>query len=225
MIIIKRTAVRKDKIKIYIILLLSLILIGLSIYFVDLLISPAVITASDVEARGRVTEIINSVILNEYLKKFNYDNIIDVEKDKEGNIVLIKADTLKMNKIASDVAIESQKEIKRIGEIGIKVPLGYVMKNNLLAFFGPDIRVKIKPVGYIETKYLSDFESAGINQTRHKIYIQVKTNIRIIVPFNSKEIKVTNEVPISETIIVGKVPNTAINLELDNAGVKLSNGK
>jgi sporulation protein YunB len=130
-----------------------------------------------------------------------------------------------MNKIASDVAIESQKEIKRIGEIGIKVPLGYVMKNNLLAFFGPDIRIKIKPVGYIETKYLSDFESAGINQTRHKIYIQVKTNIRIIVPFNSKEIKVTNEVPISETIIVGKVPNTAINLELDNAGVKLSNGK
>ncbi|MBC2581165.1 sporulation protein YunB [Clostridium sp. DJ247] len=206
---------------------MSVVLIFLSIfiYYINLLMSPAVITASDVETRAKVTEIINSVILNEYLAQFNYDNVVHVEKDKDGNIVMIKADTLKMNKIACDVALESQNQLKNIGEVGLKLPLGYILKNNLLAFFGPDITVKMKPVGYIETKYLSDFESAGINQTRHKIYVQVKTRMKIIIPFNSKDIEVKNEVPISETIIVGKVPETAINLGLDNAGYTLPNGK
>lgn len=197
----------------------------MSIYFIDAMMKPAIISASDVETRAKVTEIINLVIINEYSKKFNYENIINVEKDKDGNIVMIKADTLKMNKIACDVAVECQNQLKKIGEVGLKLPLGYIFNNNLLAFFGPNITVKMCPIGYIETKYLSDFESAGINQTRHKIYVQVKTNMRIIVPFNSKDIEVKNEVPISETIIVGKVPETSINLGLDNAGLKLPNGR
>lgn len=67
--------------------------------------------------RAKITEMINSVILNEYSKNFNYDTMVHVDKDNEGNIVMIKADTLKMNKIASDVALESQKNIKEIGKI------------------------------------------------------------------------------------------------------------
>lgn len=225
MVTIKRSRPNGNKLKVYIVIYVVLIFLSILIYYINLLISPAVITASDAETRAKVTEIINSVILNEYSAQFNYDDVVHVEKDKDGNIVMIKADTLKMNKIACDVALESQNQLKNIGEVGLKLPLGYILKNNLLAFFGPDITVKMKPVGYIETKYLSDFESAGINQTRHKIYVQVKTNMRIIIPFNSKDIEVKNEVPISETIIVGKVPETAINLGLDKAGYMLPNGK
>lgn len=205
--------------------LLIVTFFGASIYFIDAMMRPAILSASDVETRAKVTEIVNSVIVNEYSKKFNYENIINVEKDKDGNIVMIKADTLRMSKISCDVALECQSQLKKVGTIGLKLPLGYIFKNNLLAFFGPNITIKMCPIGYIETKYLSDFESAGINQTRHKIYVQVKTNMRIIVPLNSKDIEIKNEVPISETIIVGKVPDTAINLGLDSAGFRLPNSK
>lgn len=223
--IIRKLRLEKTRIKVLVVILLINLFFGISIYFIDKMLRPAIIIASDVETRAKVTEIINLVIVNEYSKKFNYENIINVEKDKDGNIVMIKADTLRMNKIACDVAVECQNQLKKVGDVGLKLPLGYILKNNLLAFFGPDITVKMCPIGYIETKYLSDFESAGINQTRHKIYVQVKTNMRIIVPFNSKDIEIKNEVPISETIIVGKVPDTAINLGLDNAGFKLPNAK
>lgn len=222
---IKRFSIINPRIKILLLIWIITILAAFSIYFISVRISPAIITSADAETRAKITETINSVILEEYSKQFNYDNIIRVEKDKQDNIVMIKADTLKMNKIACDVAIESQKRLKGIGRVGLELPLGYILKNNLLAFFGPNITVKMQPVGYIETKYLSDFESAGINQTRHKIYVLVKTNMKIIVPFNSKDIEVKNEVPIAETIIVGKVPETAINMGLDKAGFKLPNDK
>ncbi|MEY8000354.1 sporulation protein YunB [Clostridium sp. Mt-5] len=200
-----------------------LIILGFCIYFVNAKISPAIVTAADVQTRAIITETINSVIIEEYSKQFDYKDIIDIEKDKQGNIVMIRANTLKMNKIACDVAIKCQQRLKNIGKVGLKLPLGYIMKNNLLAFFGPNITVKMQPVGYIETKYLSSFESVGINQSRHKIYVQVNTNMRIIIPLGIEDIKVKNEVPISETIILGKVPETAINLGLDKAGFKIPN--
>lgn len=173
--------------------------------------------------RAQVTQTINSVIVNEFSNQFDYKNIIDIEKDRDGNIVLLRANTMSLNKIACDVALESQKQIRKIGDLGIKIPLGYIFKNNIIAYFGPNISIKMRPIGYIETKYISNFESAGINQTRHKIYVQVNTNIRIFVPLHSYDSQVKNEIPICETIIVGRIPNTAINLDLQNAGYKLNN--
>lgn len=169
-------------------------------------------------------EVINSCVLEEYSKEFKYDEIIHIEKDKEGNITMLKADTLKLNKVACDVAIKAQNKIKSLGNVGVELPMGYIFKNNILAYFGPSITVKMQPIGSIETTYNSDFESAGINQTRHKIYVMVKTKMRIILPMDSSQIEVKNEVPIAETVIVGKIPNTAVQLDLNDAGFKINNG-
>ena len=168
-------------------------------------------------------EIINKSILDEYSKSFNYDEIVHIEKDNNNNIVMLKADTLRMNKIACDVALQSQNEIKKLGNVGIKVPMGYIFRNNILATLGPNVTIKMQPIGYVETKYLSEFESAGINQTRHKVYIELTTKIRVIIPSRSNDIEVKNEVPIAETIIVGKIPEYFMNLDLQKAGSKLSN--
>lgn len=213
--------------KIIAMLIFALVIIDIAffafLYSLDKVIMPNVMTVASAEMRSRALEVINKSIIEEYSKQFDYDQIIKVEKDKEGNVVMFKADTLKMNKIACDVALNSQKELKNIGYVGIKIPMGYIFRNNLLAGFGPKVTVKMQPIGSIETKYLSEFESAGINQTRHKIYVMVKTQMRVVVPFDNRDVEVENEIPIAETVIVGKVPNTAINLDLKDAGIRLDN--
>lgn len=193
------------------------------IYMFDSIVTPTVMAVSEAEMRAKAIEIINKSVLDEFSKQFNYDDIIKIEKNVEGNIVLLKADTLKLNKIACDVAIKSQKELNDLGNVGINLPIGYITRNNILSYLGPSITVKMQPVGHIETKYSSDFESAGINQTRHKIYVKVKTKVRIIIPTRSSDIEVSNEVPIAETIIVGKIPRTALQLDLNDAGFNLRN--
>ncbi|MCM0650558.1 sporulation protein YunB [Clostridium swellfunianum] len=192
------------------------------IYTLDKVITPTVIAVANAEMRAKSMEIINTAVLNEYSKQFKYEDVINVEKDREGNITLLKADTLKMNKIANDVALNSQKELKKLGSHGIKVPIGYILQNNILASIGPSVGVNMEPIGYIETRYQSEFESAGINQTRHKIYVQVYAKLRIIIPMKNDDIEVKSEVPIAETIIIGKVPDTSINLDLDKAGTKIN---
>lgn len=217
----------KNKIKTRILLIIAIIIINFTIfiYIFDKTVMPTVMAVADAEMRARATEIVNRAIINEYSRQFNYDEVIRVDKDSDGNIVMLKADTLKMNKIACDVALEAQKELVKLGDIGIKIPIGYISRNNILSYYGPRITIKMQPIGIVETKYSSEFESAGINQTRHKIYVKVKTTVRVIIPLKSNDIEVSNEIPIAETIIVGKTPNTAIGLDLNGTGFKLGNSE
>lgn len=194
-----------------------------TMYILNDVAMPTVIAVADAEMKSKALEIINKEILKEFSKQFNYDDVIHAEKDNSGNITMIKADTLKLNKIACDVAVNSQEKLNSIGTKGIKIPMGYIFKNNILAYLGPNITVKMEPIGSIEAKYISNFESAGINQTRHRIYVKVITDIKVIAPFKNSSITVSNEVPIAETIIVGKIPETSISLDLNSAGLKLSN--
>ncbi|MPM61480.1 Sporulation protein YunB [bioreactor metagenome] len=175
---------------------------------------PTVMVTCDAEMKAKATEIINKAIFEEYSNNFNYGEIINVEKDGEGNISMIRTDTLKMNKIATGVALNAQEEIRRIGEVGIRLPFGYLAKNNILAYYGPKVTVRMQPIGHIETKYISKFETAGINQTRHKIYLEAKTKIKVILPMASSDMEIVNQVPIAETIIVGKVPQTSLQMDL-----------
>jgi sporulation protein YunB len=198
------------------------VLFNIFIYTLDRIITPTVIAVANAEMRAKSMEIIYATILDEYSKQFKYEDVINVEKDNAGNITLLKADTLKMNKIANDVALNSQKQLRSLGSHGIKIPIGFIFQNNILAYIGPRVSVKMQPIGYIETKYQSEFESAGINQTRHKIYVQVYAKLKVIIPMRNDSIEVKTEVPIAETIIVGKVPDTSINLDLKGAGTKIN---
>lgn len=203
------------KIKFMLVFMFLISLIMTFIYALDEIIMPTVVATSDMEMRAEVTNIINKTIFEEYSNNFNYDEIINIEKDKEGKIILMKADTLKLNKLSTNTVVKAQKEIKKIGEVGIKIPIGYLSKNNILALMGPKVTVKMQPIGYITSKYISEFESAGINQTRHKIYIETTTKMRLILPLVNRDIEIVNQIPIIETIIVGEVPDNAINMKLN----------
>lgn len=82
----------------------------------------------------------------------------------------------------------------------------------ILSGRGPDVPIKMATVGNVETDLVSQFSQAGINQTRHRIYLNVKCTVTILTPFDSIEQKITNQVLIAEAVIVGEVPSTYYNL-------------
>lgn len=208
----------QHKIRFYFtIIMFSLALFGVVfIYYFDKVIAPTVLMVADGEMRTKTVDIINKNILEVYGSgsEFNYQEIVTIQKDENGKINNINTDTMMLNKLATELAIKSQKEIKEVGSVGVKMPIGYVTKNNILSYFGPTITVKMEPIGRVDTSYESTFESAGINQTIHKIYINFTTNIKVILPLQSREVEVKHQIPISENIIVGEVPRTMLGSDL-----------
>ena len=203
------------KVKFTIVIFLIMTSLITFVYTLDKVIMPTVKLVADAQMRAEVTSTINKTIFEEYSKNFNYNNIIKFDKDNDGNIIMMTADTLKLSEIATLTVLKAQEELELKSQVDIKVPMGYVTKNNILARFGPDVKIRMRPIGHITTRYISEFEDAGINQTRHKIYIETTTKVKMIMAVSSSELEIVNQIPIVETIIVGRVPNTAVQMDLN----------
>lgn len=200
----------------FLIIVMIILLFNIILYLFNKRILPSVLSIGEVKMKSEAVKIINEESVKVFSEDFNYEDIINIEKDSEGNITMVRADTVKQNYLASQVVLNCDEKLSELGDLGVKIPLGYLTNNIMFYNIGPKITVKMQQVGNITTSYESEFESAGINQTRHKIYLNVEAKMRIVVPFHSDEIEVTTQIPVSDTIIVGKIPDTAINMNGSN---------
>lgn len=208
---------RKSKVKPYILVIITILIIfNLFLYIFDSRVLPNVLIKSESMVQAKAEDIINTTSMNIFNEKFNYGEMIIINKDNEGNINLIQANTVRLNELSSRISLKCNEELQKMGEVGIDVPVGWLTEKSIFYNLGPKINVKVEPIGNISINYESKFESAGINQTRHKIYLNISATVRTIVPLHSQEIEVKCEVPVAETIVVGKIPQTAIDFGTSN---------
>lgn len=186
--------------------------ISLLFILVDRAIKPTIIAMSEAKVEYIAILAMNNSVSKVLDSDINYTQLSNVILDKNGKISLIQYDTIIINKLARETSTLAQDEIRSLGEEGITVPLGSVTRSKILSGMGPDIRVRMTPVGSVSVDFTDEFHAAGINQTRHKIYLLLKTQVKIVVPLGSEVINVSTRVPISESIIVGDVPQTYVNV-------------
>lgn len=142
----------------------------------------------------------------------SYDELMEVKMDTDGRVSMLRANTMRMNQIATQTAILAQEELNSIENQMVNVPLGAALGIRFLGGFGPRIAVQIVPVGAVSTQFETEFETAGINQTRHKLFLTLETSVSLIVPADSRKVRVTSTVPIAESIIVGQVPDSFVDV-------------
>ena len=164
------------------------------------------------KAKSIATIISNEEATN-VMKEHTYDEIFTLEKDKDGNITMIKSNIIAINEIISDVAVKIQNTINQRGRENIEIALGSFTGFKLLSGKGPGVPIKISSIGNVETDLRSEFSEKGINQTLHRVYLQVDCEVSILTPYNSITEKVSNQVLLIENVIVGKIPSTYYNLE------------
>ena len=74
----------------------------------------------------------------------------------------------------------------------------------------------------MECRFVSDFEAAGINQTRHSVYLEIVADISIIMPSGTSNFASMTEVLICESVLVGSVPEAYLQGDLFGAGYTLA---
>lgn len=176
-------------------------------------ISPTLLAIAEARARLIATEAINEAIKNKIANNVSYKDMITIHKNINGEVTLIQINAVEVNRIESETALYISQALRKITMGGIAIPLGQVTGSQILANFGPRIKVSIIPVGTVEVDISEAFEEAGINQTRHKIFLDIKTWVKIVVPMVSSNVQVATHIPIAETIIVGNVPNVILEFE------------
>lgn len=126
---------------------------------------------------------------------------------------MISSNVIVINEIISDIAIKIQEELNKIENSKFKISMGSFTGSRVLSGRGPRMEVKMSNIGNLDTDLRSEFSDAGINQTLHKIYLQVECQVVILTPFDTIEEKIANQVLLSEAVIVGTTPSTYYNFE------------
>lgn len=185
----------------------SLIFIGLAV-LADLSIRPLVETVNAYECRNRVTEIINDAIMEELSREeVDYARLVTLTSNAEGEIVSVESNVVNINKLKTGISSRMERELQCLSAIDITIPVGTITGLQFLYGKGFDMVMSLTPLGHAATRIISEFSEAGINQTRHRIIIEIIVNIKAVVPGYSTEVKVVSSVIAAETIIVGRVPD------------------
>lgn len=175
-------------------------------------VMPIFETLCEDKAKSIATIISNEEATN-VMSEHTYDELFTIEKDNNGNITMIKSNVIPINEIISDVAVRIQEQINARGRENIEIALGSFTGFKLLAGRGPGIKITISSIGNVETDLRSEFTAQGINQTLHRVYLQVKCQVSILTPFEDITREITNQVLLLENVIVGQIPNTYYNIE------------
>ena len=142
------------------------------------------------------------------MENYTYTDLVVINKDNDGKINSIHADTATLNKIVSNIATNIQKNIDSQENRDIYIRLGTFTGITLLSGRGPKVPIRISSIGNIDTNIKSEFESAGINQTIHRITLETKCEIQILTPFNTIVSSVEDKVILAENIVIGEIPES-----------------
>lgn len=194
-------------------LMITLLLgVGLAVGAIGMLelrLRPVVEALAEMQVHNRVTAEINRVLSD---TATDYQNLVSTQYDQQGGILALTTDVAAVNGLRNQVSERVLAAVAGIDVHELGVPMGSLFDMDLAWAKGPAIRVHSLVAGTVQTRIHSQFTAAGINQTRHQIMLEVTVPLTILLPGISTQTEVSAVVCVAETVIVGRVPQTFLEL-------------
>lgn len=190
-------------------------LIGLALFLagilllVDIRVRPIIEKTAAYQSKVLATRIINEAVYSELEdESVNYGDLVTIIYNSDNSISSIESNMVNINRIKARITKSVNDELSCLDEHDLSISLGTASGFEFFYNQGPLIPIKVQPEGYVEATLISSFESAGINQTLHRIIVEIKTEISAIIPGYTSSATVETQFVMAETVIVGTVPST-----------------
>lgn len=192
----------------------SILLVCLLLHTLNGRLRPALEVTASSQATNSIGQAINTAVdlcLQE--NDMGYGDFVTVEKDAAGRVTAITSNTAANSRFKRQVMETVVRQLNSLDSDDLGVPLGTLTGQPLLSGIGPRIRVKVDSVGDVVADYSNSFTSAGVNQTLHRICLDITATVYLFLPGEILPVPVSSSVCVAETVIVGETPDTYLNLE------------
>ena len=210
----KKYAVRARRRRLCRRMVLLLLLILLAFVLVERNFRPLVFSLAEARSAAMASQVLSGALAEALGDGVGYDDLMNVRMDDRGQVALLSANTVRMNRLADKAGEAALRRLQSMSSERVSVPLGAALGMTIFAGSGPRIPVSIVPIGSIATDFATEFEACGINQTRHKVYLRVSASIRIVIPTGARTTQVSANMLVAESIIVGAVPESFVGYNL-----------
>ena len=192
---------------------LGILLAAALIFGLDLRLRPVVETMAEAKVTNAVTRLLDGAVAAEIqARAITYSDLITVEKDENGRITALTSNMSALNDLRASILSDAVAAVDQIDSQSLAIPVGNLTGINFLSGRGFDLPVEVMTVGSAHAVFRSQFTDAGINQTRHQILLEVTVSVDILLPGGDLPAEITAQVPVAETVIVGSVPDTYVEL-------------
>lgn len=186
--------------------------IGLAFWvigFFEAQLSPVLNAMASAKVSNVVTRSLDGAIAAQVEESgLTYSDIITMEKDSSGRITALTSNMSVLNHLRTSILGTAVEAVEQIDTGELAIPMGNLTGVNFLSGRGFSVPVEVVSVGSAHAEFENLFSDAGINQTRHQIVLDVTVAVKILLPGDTLETDVTAQVPVAETVIVGAVPDT-----------------
>lgn len=202
-----RSRARKKSFVSTILPLVSLLMSFAMILYIDAKIRPIVKSVASYQARLLVVRYINNSILEVIEEeKITSSDIVKITVGDNGVVSSLQTDMVAINKLKADITTAVSEDLAALQSQTINIPLGNLLGVQFFSGRGPRIAFDVIPASFVQTRFSNEFTSAGINQTIHRLNIEITTSVMAIIPGYTSTTEVTADFCIAETVIVGVVP-------------------
>ena len=210
-------------------LLLCVIITIIVLKIISIRVSPILMNYAELETKKLSSIVINRAVNKQLANGMNIDEMFNIIKNDNGEIATIDFNPAIVNKVLNtttnvvlinlkaieegnidfielpDILISNDKDKLKNGII-YEIPLGTITNSGFLSNFGPKIPIKLNIIGSVESNVKTNIKEYGINNALVEIYIRISVTEQINVPFISKRVTVTSDIPVALKVIQGSVP-------------------
>ncbi len=172
---------------------------------------PILIKNTESQMKSYATRSINYAIADTMNQNIGYGDLVNIVKDTNNNVSFIEANSVRINLLSKTMSKVVMSNFLQFAKWPITISVGSFTGLSILSGLGPKIAFKVSPFGEVLCSFNSKFESAGINQTYHQLYLIVSLKVNIVFPFERLQVYSDSEVLLCETLIIGKIPEVYLN--------------
>ena len=180
---------------------------------------PLVAEAARAQAQNTITALLERAVSDSLARReVGYADFVTIQRDEGGAITALTTDTAALNRLRSELTGEILQVLEGVDVSAVSIPLGSLLDFEPVWARGPSIKARALSVGTVTAEFESSFTSAGVNQTLHRIWLDISVPITVLLPGERIEVPVHTRLCAAETVIVGEVPRAYLQLDSSAAG-------
>lgn len=169
---------------------------------------PVLAAAARYQVRSQVTAAVEQWAARDLQERgVDYSDFVTITRNEAGEITALCADMARLNLLRAELSAHLLERLED-SQLELTIPVGSLLPLEPTWARGPELHLRALALGTASAEFESEFTSAGINQTRHRLWLELSVPVTVLLPGGGEELTVDSRLCVAETVIVGQVPQT-----------------
>lgn len=169
---------------------------------------PVLAAAARYQVRSQVTAAVEQWAARDLQERgVDYSDFVTITRNEAGEITALSADMARLNLLRAELSAHLLERLED-SQLELTIPVGSLLPLEPTWARGPELHLRALALGTASAEFESEFTSAGINQTRHRLWLELSVPVTVLLPGGGEELTVDSRLCVAETVIVGQVPQT-----------------